>query len=536
MASETGIESTDVVALKSDDEGETYLTPAAPPEVMPENPRVKERRSRRRVIVLAVVAAVVILAVALGVPRIIYSLNHVSTDDAMFNSHVTFLSARIADQATEVLVDDNQFVEKGQLLVRLDRQPFELAVEQRQAGLDRARIAAAGQLAALGVANANLDQARTQVGAQLAGLKAAWFLVETVQDLVRYEVAALESGQANLRQQKANLQLAQEQYDRVVKLGAQSVSQEEIDQRRSALEVARDQVSSADASLQQTRALLSLPKNAQQPGLVPSDVAQTFNGTQYAVASFQQAMAGLGLHIDIASSRVGELKDKYESLALDRVVEESPAVKVAAARVAEARAGLVFGADGAAPIEAQPAVVEAQKALEDAQLQLAYTNITSPLAGFISRRSVNPGTHVAAGQALLAIRPLSDVWVDANFKETQLADLRVGQPVDLYADAYPGKVFHGRVAGFSAGTGAVISLLPPENATGNFVKVVQRLPVRIDVDAQSAEEMRQYPLFAGLSVEPEVDIKAQPSGSDAGMRLLAGESAQPTGTDKAADR
>jgi membrane fusion protein, multidrug efflux system len=342
-----------------------------------------------------------------------------------------------------------------------------------------------------------------------------------VQDFARYEVAALQSNEANLREQNANLQLAQQEYDRVVKLGAQNVSQEQIDQRRSALTVARQQVASADAALQQTRALLSLPADTQQPATVPGDVAQTFNGTQYAVASFQQAMAGLGLNIDIASGRLGELKDKYESLALDQVVQQSPTVKVAAARMAEARAGLVFGPDGQAHIDSQPAVVEAQKALEDAQLQLDYTNITAPLAGFISRRSVNPGTHVAAGQALLAIRPLNDVWVDANFKETQLADLRVGQPVDLYVDAYPEKVFHGRVAGFSAGTGAVMSLLPAENATGNFVKVVQRLAVRIDVDAQSADQMRQYPLFAGLSVVPEVNTRAQPGGPDAGMRLLS---------------
>jgi membrane fusion protein (multidrug efflux system) len=520
MPTDTQIESTDVMPLKADDNGETYLTPPASPTVMPEHPEVKKRRSRRRMLALAAVAALVILGLVVGVPRIVYSFSHVSTDDAILNSHVTYLSARIADQATEVLVDDNQFVQKGALLVRLDPQQYQLAVEQRQAALDNARITAAAQMAALGVANANLDQARTQVRAQLAGLKASWYLVQTVQDFVRYEVAALESGQANLREQEANLKLAQEDYDRVIKLGTQSVSQEQIDQRRSALQVATEQVASARAGLKQTRALLSLSTDTQQPASVPGNVAQTFNGTQYAVASFQQAMEGLGLHFDLASSELNQVKDKYESLALDRVVEQSPAVKVAAARVAEARAGLVFAADGAAHVEAQPPVVEAQKALEDAQLQLAYTNITAPLAGFINRRNVNPGTHVAAGQALLAIRPLNQVWVDANFKETQLADLRVGQPVELYVDAYPDKVFHGRVAGFSAGTGAVTSLLPPENATGNFVKVVQRLPVRIDVDAQSADEMRQYPLFAGLSVVPEVNIKAQPTGPDAGMRLL----------------
>jgi membrane fusion protein (multidrug efflux system) len=129
---------------------------------------------------------------------------------------------------------------------------------------------------------------------------------------------------------------------------------------------------------------------------------------------------------------------------------------------------------------------------------------------------VNPGTQVDIGQGLMAIRPLNDVWVEANFKETQLADLRIGQSVDIYVDAYPGKIFHGRVGGFSPGTGAVLSLLPPENATGNFVKVVQRLPVRIELtDAPSTET----PLFTGLSVVPEVDIHSKPTGADAGQRL-----------------
>ncbi len=141
---------------------------------------------------------------------------------------------------------------------------------------------------------------------------------------------------------------------------------------------------------------------------------------------------------------------------------------------------------------------------------------------------MNPGTFVSVGQPLLTIRPLSDVWIDANFKETQLADLRLGQKVEIYVDAYPGKVFHGRVAGFSPGTGAINSLLPPENATGNFVKVVQRLPVRIDLTEPNPKDT---PLFAGLSVDPEVDIRSQPEGPDAGRRLLsaAGAGAGPQG-------
>ncbi len=116
----------------------------------------------------------------------------------------------------------------------------------------------------------------------------------------------------------------------------------------------------------------------------------------------------------------------------------------------------------------------------------------------------------------MAIRPLENVWIDANFKETQLADLRIGQPVNVRVDAYPGRIYRGRITGFSAGTGASTALLPPENATGNFVKVVQRLPVRIDlIDGNPPDA----PLLIGLSIEPRVKIHEPPTGSFAGQKL-----------------
>ena len=120
------------------------------------------------------------------------------------------------------------------------------------------------------------------------------------------------------------------------------------------------------------------------------------------------------------------------------------------------------------------------------------------------------------GERLMAIRSLEHVWVDCNFKETQLEPIRIGQPVDLRVDAYPGKVFRGRVSGFSPGTGAATALLPPQNATGNFVKIVQRLPVRVDVIGGNPPDT---PLFAGMSVEPRIRIREEPEGPHAGQRL-----------------
>ena len=138
----------------------------------------------------------------------------------------------------------------------------------------------------------------------------------------------------------------------------------------------------------------------------------------------------------------------------------------------------------------------------------------------MTRRSVNPGNNVQAGQQLMAVRSLTEIWVDANFKETQLADLRIGQPVDLYVDMYGDRrTFRGRVAGFTTGPARRWPCCPPENATGNFVKVVQRLPGpdRADRTRPPADA----PLFAGLSVTPYVHYREPPTGPDAGQKLQA---------------
>src|SRR6202034_3960445 len=168
-----------------------------------------------------------------------------------------------------------------------------------------------------------------------------------------------------------------------------------------------------------------------------------------------------------------------------------------------------------------PAVKQAQAKLEAAkrdlalaELDLRYCDVVAEIDGVVTRRNVNPGNDVQVGQSLMAVRSLNEIWVDANFKETQLRDLRIGQPVDLYVDMYGGHhVFKGRVSGFTMGTGSTLALLPPENATGNFVKVVQRLPVRIDLEGY---DPNQTPLFIGTSVTPYVYFNKPSTGPDAG--------------------
>ena len=156
-------------------------------------------------------------------------------------------------------------------------------------------------------------------------------------------------------------------------------------------------------------------------------------------------------------------------------------------------------------VEAHPNVMRAAARVRETLLALKRAEIAAPVSGYVAKRSVQVGQRVAPGAALMAIVPLDQVWVDANFKESQLREMRIGQPVRLVADMYGDRVeFRGRVAGLAAGTGGAFALLPPQNATGNWIKVVQRLPVRILLDLKQLEE---HPLRIGLSMRAEVDIR-----------------------------
>ena len=154
-------------------------------------------------------------------------------------------------------------------------------------------------------------------------------------------------------------------------------------------------------------------------------------------------------------------------------------------------------------VENHPDVLSAAAQVHDAYLDVARTTLPAPVSGYVAKRSVQLGQRVAPGAPLMAIVPLDQVWVDANFKESQLATMRIGQPVTLSADLYGGKVrFHGTVAGFGAGTGSAFALLPAQNATGNWIKIVQRVPVRIALDQK---ELAEHPLQVGLSMQVDVD-------------------------------
>jgi membrane fusion protein (multidrug efflux system) len=267
------------------------------------------------------------------------------------------------------------------------------------------------------------------------------------------------------------------------------------------LSTADAQVNEALAQVYQARASLGLPaqpSSGEDLGQVPPDIDETFSSVLEAQADLIQSAAQLGVIHSYAQSPKQMLGEFAKQGDIDRyfahLTTEAPAVKQAEAKLEAAK-----------------------RDLAQAELDLRYCDIIAEIDGVVTRRNVNPGDYVKIGQNLMAIRSLHDIWVDANFKETELRDLRIGQAADLYVDMYGGRrVFKGRVSGFTMGTGPTLALLPAQNATGNFVKVVQRLPVRIDLEGYDPDK---NPLFIGTSVVPYVYINEPPTGPDAGKFL-----------------
>jgi membrane fusion protein (multidrug efflux system) len=454
------------------------------------DPAAKPKRKHRLRIWVVAIAGV--LLVVFGVPWILHSLNTVSTDDAYVNSYVTFVAPRVPGQVLRVLVDDNYRVNKGDVLVELDPKPYQVQVAIKQAAVDNAR--------------ANLVQTQANVRGLIGRARSNRFkLVRAIED-VDNQVALIRARVAMWEQGKATLVLAQREFDRAERLlASRVVSQEEYDERRQALDVAKAQVAQALENVYQARVALGLP--AQPPegktlADVPEDLDQTFSSVLQAQSDLRQSAAELGVFPSSYNLTPKQMVEEFHRRDpggnLDRIYAEivstAPSLKVA-----------------------ETNVVQTQSDLDQAKLNLSYCTVFAEIDGVITRRNVNPGENLQASQSVMAIRSLRDIWIDANFKETQVRNLRIGQHVDLKVDMYGGKhTFEGRISGFTMGTGSTLSLLPAQNATGNFVKVVQRLPVRIDVMNYDPDKL---PLFVGLSVTPTVDLRTAPTGPNAGKFL-----------------
>jgi membrane fusion protein (multidrug efflux system) len=455
-------------------------------------PPAHRRPNWKRALLLGVLAVLALGAILVyGIPWIRLTLNTVSTDDAFVNGHVTFVAARVNGQVARVLVDDNNRVHKGDVLAQLDKEPLQDAVAEKRAAVD--------------IATADLRAATVTVRGIEAQTRSLRWKLQYAMDDVDNQVALLHARIAALDKTKATLQLAQTEFGRAEQLLPNAtITRQEYDRRQAAVSVAQAESVQAMADVHQIRVSLGLPAQPASGdgdlGEVPPDLDQTFSSVREAQAALIQAAAQLGI------------VHSYEQLPKQMIAQFE---KLDQGDVDSTLAGLT--ADAPAVKQAQAKLESANRDLVQAELQLRYCDVVSEIDGVVTRRNVNPGNNIQVGQNLMAIRSLSEIWIDANFKETQLRDLRIGQPVDLFVDVYGDRqVFKGRVSGFTMGTGSTLALLPPENATGNFVKVVQRLPVRIELEGYDPGE---HPLFVGTSVVPYVYINKPATGPDAGKFL-----------------
>jgi membrane fusion protein (multidrug efflux system) len=454
-------------------------------------PAAKAPSKRRRILFLAAIA-VGSLLLFFGIPKVISAFHTVSTDDAYVNGYVTFVAPRVSGQVAGVLVDNNNRVKKGDVLVELDPEPYQVQVAIKQAAVDAAQ--------------ANLTVAQAAVRGLVGQTRSYRFKLSRAIEDVDNQIALIAARVATWEQEKATLVLAQQEFDRSQRLlSTRVVSQEEYDERREALDVAKAQVTQALQNIYQARVALGLP--AQVPegkslSDVPDDLDQTFSSVRQAQADLLQTASQLGVVPSSYALTPKQMLDEFyrrdPAGDLDRiyaeVIRNAPSLK-----------------------QAQTNLMQAQRDLDQANLNLRYCTVVAEIDGVISRRNVNPGNNLQVGQNVMAINSLRDIWIDVNFKETQLRNLRIGQHVGLELDMYGGKhTFEGRISGFTYGTGSTLALLPPQNATGNFVKVVQRLPVRVDVLNYDPDKL---PLFAGLSVTPTVDLTVEPTGPNAGQYL-----------------
>jgi membrane fusion protein, multidrug efflux system len=436
-------------------------------------------------------AVVVVLALVEIIPWVINAFKTVSTDDAYVNGHVTFVAPRVPGQIVRVLVDDNNRVRKGQLLVQLDKEPYQVKVN----------IAGAG----LAVAQADLVQTQAK-DRGLEGLaRSEWYELANAVEGLNDQVADLHAKVADLQAANATLTRAQADYQRELQLlKHQIIAPQEFDKYQEAFSVAKAQSEKAQQDVYQIRAALGLPeKPAHGDDLsdVPPALNKTYSKVKEAQFRLLQTAAQLGSYHSFEESPQQMLAEFYRrdpsgniDAIFKQLLKDAPDVKQAEAKVSAAQADL-----------------------DQAKLNLSYCDVVAEIDGVVTSRNANPGDRVLAGQQLMALRSLTDIWVEANFKETQLAELRIGQPVDLDVDMYGSRRhFRGRISGFTMGTGETLALLPAENATGNFVKVVQRVPVRIDLINYNPDIS---PLFIGLSVTPYVYVYKKPTGPDAGKML-----------------
>ena len=411
-------------------------------------------RKRNLLILVAVIGA------AVGLSYYLHRKGFESTDDAFIDGGIVQISPRVPGQVVRVLVTDNQHVKKGDLLVELDARDYETAMAQAKAALSNAVAKNSAAKAGLDLTTAVTDATLVQAS---AGLKAAQAQVDVLRATVQQAQANVGAAGAGLQQAEARRAAADaearraaadaERYRALYK--KDEISKQLLDRAETE---ARATAANLDAAIQMVAAA--------QAQLVQAKAAQAS-----AEASLRQAET----LVRQAEGRLQEAQARPDQIRVRRADFEGAGAEIERARAT----------------------------LQQAELNLSHTKIYAPESGHITKKSVEPGNIVGAGQALMAL--VSDrLWVVANFKEVQLRRMRPGQPVTIKIDAYPQRKYRGTVDSIQRGAGARFSLMPPENATGNYVKVVQRVPVKILFSEPLPPEIRIGP---GMSVVPEVKVR-----------------------------
>jgi membrane fusion protein (multidrug efflux system) len=404
-------------------------------------------KKRNRIITWVLVNVLAIAAILFAARWWHYAQTHQQTDDAVLTGHVHNISTRIPGTVVAVSVKENQMVKAGQLLVQLDPRDYQVRAQQSAVAVAVAQRQAAVAAAQIKLSQANAVAAGT--GAVGAVYNAQSGIARARAGLTEAQSAVKEAGN-QVAQNQAELQRAAGDFKRYETLQQQgAISLQQLDQARRDYDVARARVAQAQ---QQVAEAQSRVRQAQAAIGAASAAYVQSQGTR------QQAVA--------ASVQTNVSATQYEA--------------------------------------ARMQVAQAMANLAEAKLQLSYTGIVAPAAGRIGRKQVEVGQRLQPGQPLMAIVG-KDVWVTANFKETQLERMRPGQPVDIKVDAFPQHHFRGYVESFSPASGAQFALLPPENATGNYTKIVQRVPVKIVFDPASIKGFESV-LLPGMSVVPTVDV------------------------------
>lgn len=417
------------------------------------NPKVPDlvpafKKKNKKILVSAIAGTILLGAVAGGTALWMHATSYEETDDAIIQGRIHQLSSRINGTVTKLNVDDNEHVKNGQILVEIDPTDYKISMDTAKAALDQATLKSDEIKSTI---EANQNQAEARDFEARSALTSALANVDKAKAALKEAKLGVSVAKAQVDQREAELKRANLDYQRYVPLAQEgAVTMQSFDKVKQDKEVAQ-------ANLQVSKEALN----------------QSHTRVQQATEALKDAESGV--------TRAQGSKQMFEA---------------AQSQIESSKRNLIVQSAAAA---------QARSQLANASTQLSYTRVKSPIQGRIGHRTVEVGQQIERGQALMSV--VSDEkWVVANFKETQLAHMRPGQKVEIHVDAFPDAHLTGKVDSMSPASGAQFALLPPDNATGNFTKVVQRVPVKIVLDKDSMKGYENL-LAPGMSVIPKVHLK-----------------------------